>query len=71
MRITPTSVRKDVGRNRIVFFWGLRDNIRALFVCVVTRLYFGTDEWANFIIIDLPLENEIYTFFGKTWVSRT
>ena len=39
--------------------------------CVVIRLSFGIDGWANFIVFDLSLENKIYTFFGTKRVSET
>ena len=40
-------------------------------MCIDLIIYCVTDEWANFIVFDLPLENEIYPHFGKKRVSET
>ena len=41
-----------------------------LCACIHQIISFVTDEWANFIVLDLPLENEIYTLFGKSALVR-
>ena len=39
-------------------------------MCFDLIIHCVTDEWANFIVFDLPLKNEIYPHFGNRRVSK-
>ena len=61
-----TSIRKDVGRDLVVFFGVAWHYLWTFCVCNHEIIFFVTYERANFVVFDLPLENKIYTLFEKT-----
>ena len=50
-------------------FWGLCDNICTLCVCIHLIKFFGTQDWALFIVVILPWAVKVHNFLKKNGVS--
>ena len=65
----PEGVRQGSGG----VFWGLCDNICTLYVCVYSIhqiKFFGTQDWALFIVVIVPRVVKVHNFLKKNGVSE-